>query len=159
MSIVRGNCVRETSVKRQNKIVQEITWNVANVFQFLCNNSDRKCFFNALAFARSLGRCWKPWPSASVFNTYQGTWRMLMHEKTYLIPILINIFLHITNLTGHGQLIDMDLVMLVPPELLSTPMYPRTNTLKTLSIEKRKHLEMKQHEFVYKICYSQGKIT
>ena len=33
-SIVRGNCVRETSVKRRNKIVQDITRNVANVFSF-----------------------------------------------------------------------------------------------------------------------------
>ena len=33
-SIVRGNCVRETSVKRRNKIVQEITRNVANVSSF-----------------------------------------------------------------------------------------------------------------------------
>ena len=56
-------------------------------FQFLCNNSNRTCFFNALTFARSLGRCWKPRPSASVFNTSHGTWRMLMHEKTCLIPI------------------------------------------------------------------------
>ena len=31
-SIVRGNCARKTSVKRQNKIVQEITRNVANDF-------------------------------------------------------------------------------------------------------------------------------
>ena len=38
--------------------------------------------FHALTFARSLGRCWKPRPSASVFNTSQGTWRMLMHWKT-----------------------------------------------------------------------------
>ena len=44
-SIVRGNYVRETSVKRRNKIVQEITRNVANVFSFLCNNSDRTWFF------------------------------------------------------------------------------------------------------------------
>ena len=38
-------------------------------FQFLCNHSDRTWFFNALTFARSLGRCWKPRPpaSASVF--------------------------------------------------------------------------------------------
>ena len=34
MSIVHGNCVRETSVKRRNKIVQEIMRNVANVFSF-----------------------------------------------------------------------------------------------------------------------------
>ena len=33
-SIVSGNCVRETSVKRRNKIVQEITRNIANVFSF-----------------------------------------------------------------------------------------------------------------------------
>ena len=33
-SIVRGNCVRETSVKRRNKIVQEIMRNVANVLSF-----------------------------------------------------------------------------------------------------------------------------
>ena len=33
-SIVRGNCIRETSVKTRNKIVQEITRNVANVFSF-----------------------------------------------------------------------------------------------------------------------------
>ena len=33
-SIVSGNYVRETLVKRQNKIVQEITRNVANVFSF-----------------------------------------------------------------------------------------------------------------------------
>ena len=34
-SIVRANCIHETSVKRQNKIVQEITRNVANVFTFM----------------------------------------------------------------------------------------------------------------------------
>ena len=33
-SIVHGNCVRETSVKKRNKIVHEITRNVANVFSF-----------------------------------------------------------------------------------------------------------------------------
>ena len=32
--IVSGNYVHETSVKRRNKIVQEITRNVANVFSF-----------------------------------------------------------------------------------------------------------------------------
>ena len=26
-------------------------------FQLLCNNSDQTCFFNALTFGRSLGRC------------------------------------------------------------------------------------------------------
>ena len=34
MSIVRGNCVRETSVKRRNKIKHEITRNVSNVYCF-----------------------------------------------------------------------------------------------------------------------------
>ena len=57
-------------------------------FQFLCNNSDRKWFFNTLTYARFLGRCWKPRPPASVFNTSLWTWRMLMHEKPCLIPIL-----------------------------------------------------------------------
>ena len=33
-SIVRGNSVLETSVKRRNKIVQEITQKVANGFSF-----------------------------------------------------------------------------------------------------------------------------
>ena len=33
-SIVRGNSVRATTVKRRNKIVQDITQNVANVFNF-----------------------------------------------------------------------------------------------------------------------------
>ena len=34
-SIVRGNCICETSVKRQIKIVQEVTQNVAKVFSFM----------------------------------------------------------------------------------------------------------------------------
>ena len=33
-SIVRGNRVRETSMKRRNKIAEEIMGNVANVFIF-----------------------------------------------------------------------------------------------------------------------------
>ena len=66
--------------------------NTGKCFQFLCNNSDRTWFFNALTFARSLGRCWKPRPPASVFNTSLGTWRMLMHEKPCLIPILFRWF-------------------------------------------------------------------
>ena len=87
-SIVRGNCVRETSVKRRNKIMQEITRNVAN-FQFLCNNSDRTWFFNALTVTTSLGRCWNPRPPASVFNISLDPSRMLMREKTCLIPIML----------------------------------------------------------------------
>ena len=38
--------------------------------------------FHTLTFARSRGRCWKPGPKAAVFNTSQGSWRMLMHWKT-----------------------------------------------------------------------------
>ena len=38
--------------------------------------------FHALTFARSQGRCWKPRPEATVFNTSLGTWQMLMHWKT-----------------------------------------------------------------------------
>ena len=56
-SIVRGNYVRETSVKRRNKIVQEITRNVANVSSFYAIIAIEHDFFNALTFARSLGRC------------------------------------------------------------------------------------------------------
>ena len=37
--------------------------------------------FHALTFTRSRGRCWKPRPEAAVFNTSQGTWRVLMHWK------------------------------------------------------------------------------
>ena len=62
-------------------------------FQFLCNNSDRAWIFNSLTFARSLGRCWKPRPPASVFNTSHGTWRMLMHENSCLIPTIIMIII------------------------------------------------------------------
>ena len=62
-------------------------------FVFLCNNSDRIWFFNAITFVRSLGRYWKPRPPASVFNTSHGTWRMLMHEKPCLIPILFSLSL------------------------------------------------------------------
>ena len=90
-SVVSGNYFRETSVKRRNKIVKEITQNVANVFSFYAIIAIVHVFFNALTFARSLGRYWKPRPSASVFNTSHGTWRMLMHVKLCLIPIFVHI--------------------------------------------------------------------
>ena len=38
--------------------------------------------FHALLLSRSRGRCWKPRPKATVFNTTQGTWWILMHWKT-----------------------------------------------------------------------------
>ena len=87
---VYGNYVRETSVKRRNNIVQEITRNVANVFSFYAITAIKHVFFNALTFARSLGRYWKPRPSASVFNISHGTWRILMYEKPCLIPIFVH---------------------------------------------------------------------
>ena len=68
--------------------MHEITRNVANIFSFYAIMAIEHGFFNALTFARSLGRCWKPRPPASVFNTSHGTWRMLMHEKTCFVPIL-----------------------------------------------------------------------
>ena len=64
--------------------------NCSKCFQFLWNSSNWTWFFNVLTFARSLGRCWKPRPPASVFNNSLGTWRMFMHEKPCLIPILWN---------------------------------------------------------------------
>ena len=57
-SKVRGNYVRETSGKRRNNIVQEITQNVANVFSFNAIIV-RTWFFNALTFARSPGEVLK----------------------------------------------------------------------------------------------------
>ena len=43
-SIVRGNDVRETSVKRRNKIEEEIMRNVANVFSFYAIIAIDHCF-------------------------------------------------------------------------------------------------------------------
>ena len=73
---------RERVVKNQNKIVPEIRLKFAMFSLYLCNNSDQACLFRALTFAGSPGI-----PSVSVFNTSLVTQRMLMHEKTCLIPI------------------------------------------------------------------------
>ena len=72
-------------------------------FHILCNNSDRTWFFNALTFARSLRRCWKPRSPASAFNTSLGTWRMLMHEKPCLIPILFLIYPSMVPREGYAS--------------------------------------------------------
>ena len=48
---------------------------------FKCMNIGIKHGFS-LTFAWSRGRCWKHTPEAAVFNTSQGTWRVLMHWKT-----------------------------------------------------------------------------
>ena len=42
----------------------------------------KHCFFYALTFARSRGRCWKLRTKAEVFNTSRGTWQTLMYWKT-----------------------------------------------------------------------------
>ena len=47
-SIVRGNCVRETSVKRRNKISARNNVKCSKCFQFLCNNSDLTWFFQCI---------------------------------------------------------------------------------------------------------------
>ena len=87
-SIVHRNCVREKINEKAKQNSARNNAKCSKCFQFLCNNSDRTWFFNALTFGRSLGRCWKPRPPASVFSTSHGTWRMLMNEKPCLIPII-----------------------------------------------------------------------
>ena len=82
-----GEKVKQNSARNNAKC--------SKCFQFLCNNSDRTWFYNALTFARPLGRCWKPRHPAWVFNTSLETWRMLMHEKTSLIPILFTKAVHL----------------------------------------------------------------
>ena len=66
-SIVRGNYVHETSVKRRNKIVQDITQNVANVFNFYAIIASNMVF-------QCINIRQVPW--ASVFNTSHGTCRI-----------------------------------------------------------------------------------
>ena len=89
-SVVRANCVRKTSMKRRNKVVQEITRNVANVFSFYAITAIEHGFsMHWHCFAKPIGKCWKPRPPASVFNTSLGTWRTLMREKPCLVPILL----------------------------------------------------------------------
>ena len=92
-------------MKRRNKIVQEITRNVANVFNFYAiiainmvfqDINIRQVPWEVLKTAAS-GLGFQHLPrdlanvnasEASVFNTSHGTLRMLMHEKPCLIPIL-----------------------------------------------------------------------
>ena len=44
--------------------------------------------FECINIREILGRCWKPRPAASVFNTSHGTLRMLMHEKNMFDPYI-----------------------------------------------------------------------
>ena len=63
---------------KKNKHVHPYIFNKVKRYITMCStaHSDRIWFFNTLTFARSLGRCRKPRPSALVFNTSLGTWRM-----------------------------------------------------------------------------------
>ena len=56
--------------------------NVGKCFKFLCNNSDRTWVFNVLTFARSLGRCWKPRPSANV-----NAWKTIFDSYIHVLSI------------------------------------------------------------------------
>ena len=76
------------TAKRWQTIVPYFSQILTNFSLNLCNNSDQTWFSNTLTFARSLGRCWKPRPMASVFNISLGTWQTLMHGIPCLIPIL-----------------------------------------------------------------------
>ena len=89
--IVCGNCIRETSVKRRNKIVQNITRNVANVFSFYAIIAI-KHGFQCINIRQIPREVLKTAASGLVFNTSIRTWRMLMHEKPCLIPILNAMF-------------------------------------------------------------------
>ena len=66
-------CSRDIGKKAKQNSARKYA-KCSKCFQFLCNNSDRTWFWNALTFTRSLGRCWKPRPPVSVFNTSLGTW-------------------------------------------------------------------------------------
>ena len=78
-SIVRGNCVRETSVKRRNKIVQEKTRNVANVFRIYT--------IIAIEHGSSM-HLHSPGPFWGVFNTPRNLANVNAWKKPCLIPIL-----------------------------------------------------------------------
>ena len=81
--ILIKRCIQALTIKRATYFT-----NVTEYSLKLCNNSNQTLLSNTLTFARSLGSCWKPRPSASVFNTSLGVWQALMHEKPCLIPIL-----------------------------------------------------------------------
>ena len=51
--------------------------------------SDHKhIYFSALKLAVSLERSLNPWLAASGSNNFLEPWQMVMHENTYMIPIL-----------------------------------------------------------------------
>ena len=87
MGIVHANSVRATSGKRRNKIVQEITRNVANFFSFYAIIAIEHVF-QCINIRQVPWEVLKTAASGLGFNTSHGTWRMLMHENPCLIPIL-----------------------------------------------------------------------
>ena len=60
-------------------VIGRPNWSIALTFIFTIGI---KYGFSCINIRQSRGRCWKPRPKAAVFNTSQGTWRMLMHWKT-----------------------------------------------------------------------------
>ena len=90
--ILKKNELPLVTAKRWQTIVPYFSQILTNFSLNLCNNSDQTWFSNTLTFARSLGRCWKPRPTASVFNISLGTWQTLMHGKPCLIPIIKHCF-------------------------------------------------------------------
>ena len=86
-SIVCGNSVHATGEKAKHNRARNNAKS-SKCFQFLCNNSDRNMVFQCINICQVPWEVLKTRPLASVFNTYHGTWQMLMHEKPCLIPIL-----------------------------------------------------------------------
>ena len=66
------------AIKGSNMIFHVLTWSHGRCWRPQFSTPP----IHALTFARSHGRCWKPRPKAAVFNTSQGTWRMIIHWKT-----------------------------------------------------------------------------
>ena len=156
--------------------MQEITRNVANVFSFYAIIAIEHCFFNALTFAGSLARCWKPRPS-------HGTWRMLMHEKPCLNPIIFHIFIllllnifstvaafPVSTITYHSHVIPYDQSKARRPyvmpywlikglEILLITHWPMKISVHTLltyqNLSKREHNEKVNKKVDKKIMHSQ----
>ena len=139
-SIVRGNCVRETSVKRRNKIVQEITRNVANVLSF-CPPPFRKkaeghCFWLSVArgawfriFSRYLVPLTRPTVFVRSFWNFTGALRMVWRYACGFFRILKLFFItFFTFWTDIFWVLILQkcigsryLVPLTPPKFLADP--------------------------------------
>ena len=80
-------------IAMKSKIEPGHVWYFLGLWLDLCNNSDQTLFSNTLPFAKSLGSCWKPRPSAvpackyllrkqicsviSLINNLSGVWHTL----------------------------------------------------------------------------------